>query len=102
MDIIFEYNNISASERLESFTEKKLEALYSKYSFITRASVFFKKENISGDANQSCGIRLSVPGPQLYASSIESSFETAIAHTINELKVQLEKKKQTFNSHTLS
>ena len=99
MDTIYEYTNVSASERLESFFESKIQLLTKKYPFITRADVFFKKENKSEEENQNCGVRLSVPGPRLYASTDTASFEEAITETLKNLSVQLEKKKSTMNSH---
>ena len=37
MEIIFEYVNVSASDRLESFTREKLDQLGTKYDFVHRA-----------------------------------------------------------------
>lgn len=96
----FEYHDISASERLEAFTEKKLEPLFNRFEFITRADIFFKKENTSSDeTGMKCGIRLSAPGPRLFAESSHENFEQSVSETVDELKRQLEKRKAKMKSY---
>ncbi len=99
MNTIFEYTNISASDRLESLTQEKLSNLSTKYPFVIRGDVFFKKENKSDDTGHICGIRLSAPGPRLYASSDEKNFEEAINKTIRDLNDQLEKRKEQMKTY---
>ena len=97
MDTIFEYHDITASERLETLVNEKLEHLGEKYPFVHRADVFFKKENRSDEKEKICDIRLSMPGPRIFASSNEVNFEAAIAETFRDLNSQLEKKKDKMN-----
>ncbi|TSE09128.1 HPF/RaiA family ribosome-associated protein [Aquimarina algiphila] len=99
MKTVFEYTNVSASNRLESFTEEKLSNLANKYPFIIRGDIFFKKENRSDETGHVCGIRLSAPGPRLFASSDEKSFEEAIAETIRDLNDQLERRKDKMSTY---
>ena len=98
MNIVFEYVNISASDRLEELVRKKLTKLSEKYPFIVRADVFFKKENSSDNRGRICEIRLSVPGPRIFAASNEKSFEKAISETIRDIKDQLERRKGKMDS----
>ncbi len=99
MKTVFEYTNVSGSERLENLATDKLNYLSDKYPFLIRGDVFFKKENRSDDTGHICGIRLSAPGPRLYASSDEKNFEEAIAETIRDLNDQLEKRKDKMKSY---
>jgi putative sigma-54 modulation protein len=100
MDINFNYVHVSASERLEEFITKKLEKLENRYDWIVRGEVFFKKENTSSpDTGMICELKLSAPGQNIFASSNEKSFETAIANTIEDAKRQLQKKKEKMSSH---
>ncbi|WP_273276231.1 HPF/RaiA family ribosome-associated protein [Maribacter polysiphoniae] len=99
MKIIYEYDNITASNRLETIVEKELNNLLVKYQFVIRGDVFFKKENFQGDKDKGCGIRLSVPGPRIYASSTEDSFEAAIKKSIRELENQLEGRKDKMSTY---
>lgn len=100
MNINFEYDQVSASERLEGMVEEKLNKLLDKFDFIIRADVFFKKENTSSpDTGLICNIRLSIPGPRLFAEASHDSFEASIAESINDLERQLKKRKAKMKSH---
>ena len=99
MKIVYEYDNITASSRLETIVEKKLNDLIVKYPFVIRGDVFFKKENFQEDKDKSCGIRLSAPGPRIYASSAEDSFEAAIKESIRDLENKLERRKDKMNTY---
>ena len=100
MNINFEYDDVKASARLEELATKKLEKLEDKYDFIVRADVFFKKENTSSpDTGLICNIRLSAPGPRLFAESNNAKFEVAIAASEEELERQLEKRKGKMKTH---
>ncbi len=93
MKTIFEYTNVSANSKIESFTVKKLKKVFDQYPFVIRGDIFFKKENKNHQKGHICGIQLSAPGPRLYASSNEKNFENAISNTIDDLKDQLQKRK---------
>ncbi|MDX6745980.1 ribosome-associated translation inhibitor RaiA [Polaribacter sp. PL03] len=100
MNINFEYHNVNASKRLEEFAKEKLESLYTKFQIIIRADVFFKTENTSSDeTGMICNIRLSVPGPRLFAEASNSNFKTSITESINDLEKQLTKKKGKLANH---
>ncbi|WP_299212209.1 ribosome-associated translation inhibitor RaiA [uncultured Dokdonia sp.] len=99
MNIVFEYQNITASERLEQHVEDSLNNLSKKYPFVIRGDVFFKKENKTGNTGHQCSIRLSAPGPRLFSSSDTTSFESSISECIRELNKQLEKRKSEMQQH---
>lgn len=100
MTIHFEYDDVKASERLEDLTSKKLNKLLDKYDFLVKADVFFKKENTSShDTGRICNIRLSLPGPLLFAEATNSSFEASIAESVDDLEQQLRKRKGKMQSH---
>lgn len=94
MQIIYEYNNVMASQGLENLVKEKLEDLEKKYDFVHRADVFFKTENRTNDKEKICDIRLSMPGPRIFASTNAETFQAALAETIMDLEDQLEKRKQ--------
>nr|WP_298993083.1 ribosome-associated translation inhibitor RaiA [uncultured Polaribacter sp.] len=94
MEIVFEYHDVESSKRLEDFVKEKLEALHHKYEMIVRADIFFKTENTSSDeTGKICNIRLSVPGPRLFAEASHDNFMKSISESINDLEKQLLKKK---------
>ncbi len=100
MNINFEYHGVKASNRLEIMTAEKLDKLLNKFDFVVRADVFFKTENTSEtDTGMICGIRLSTPGPRLFAESSKSVFEAAISDAIEELERQLQKRKAKMKTY---
>ena len=98
MQIIFEYHDVSASDRLESIAKEKLEQLQTKFDFVHRADVFFKTQNRSDNQEMICDIRLSMPGPRIFASTNAETFESALGETIRDLEDQLRKQKEKMTS----
>ena len=100
MKINYEYHDVSASESLEAYTEEKLQSIFDHYEFVIRADVFFKTENTTSDeTGMICGIRLSVPGPRLFAEASHDNFREAVSETIDELTRQLRKRKEKMKSY---
>ncbi|QVY64455.1 ribosome-associated translation inhibitor RaiA [Polaribacter sp. Q13] len=93
MKINIQFVNMSTSETMEAYTEKKLDGLVRKFDKIIKANVSFKKENDSKDKGVICEMELSVPGPRLFASSNEKNYELAVKNTISDLEKQLLKRK---------
>ena len=100
MNINFEYHGVKASNRLEIMIADKLDKLLTKFDFVVSADVFLKKENTSeSETGMKCGIRLSSPGPRIFAESSKATFEIAIAETVSELDRQLNKRKAKMKTH---
>lgn len=100
MEIIFEYDNISASDRLEQLAKEKVGKLFERYDFLVRADVFFKKENTSSpETGLICNIRLSAPGPRLFAEASNENFETSVREAVSDLERQLKKRKEKLKKH---
>lgn len=100
MNIIYEYHEVAGSERLEKLAKEKLEKLGKKYDMVIRADVFFKEENTSSDeTGKICNIRLSLPGPRLFAEASHDNFESSIAESVNELERQLRKRKEKMKDY---
>ncbi|WP_350285772.1 HPF/RaiA family ribosome-associated protein [uncultured Croceitalea sp.] len=100
MQVTFEYNGVRSSERLEQKILKKLNKLVAKYDFIVRASVYLRAVHSHYPfAGKVCNIKLSVPGPFLFAESNTDNFENSLQHSIEELEQQLARKKGKFARH---
>jgi len=100
METRFEYHNVAKSERLELHANEKLATIAERYEFVIRADVFFKTENTSSvETGKICSIRLSAPGPRLFAESSHQNFNDAISETVNELLRQLEKRKDKMKTY---
>lgn len=99
MTINIQYIQMPTSEAMDQLMTTKLNKLGRKFDFIIRADVFFKLENDPSGNGRTCEIRLSVPGPRIFAKSNQNDFEKAAATTIKELEIQLAKRKDVFKKH---
>lgn len=94
MNINFQYHDVAASQRLESFISERLDKLQSKYDFIVNADVYFKKENSRDpEGRKVVSVRLNVPGQSVFAEQSTNSFEASVAKVMDELRTQLQKQK---------
>jgi putative sigma-54 modulation protein len=101
MTIQFNYQHVSGSEELENYTREKLQIIFDRYSWVTRADVFFKTENTSSDeTGKIAQIRLSAPGPRLYAEESHDTFHESVNKVVDQLKTQCEKRKATIITHS--
>ena len=99
MNINVQFVDTRKIASVEELVNEKLTHLEAKYDFITNSAVFLKEEKHEGDRSHVCEVRLSVPGPQLFASSNETFFEKAVARTFEDLQKQLQKYKEKIQRH---
>jgi putative sigma-54 modulation protein len=90
---------MDSSESLSEYTKEKLEKLAKKYDWLISCDVFFKQDNNQKAQGKICNMELSLPGPRIFATSTEQNFESAVKETINDLDIQLKKRKKTFSTH---
>ncbi|WP_222983142.1 HPF/RaiA family ribosome-associated protein [Flagellimonas meishanensis] len=99
MEVHVQYQKMKTSEALNGLLMKKLDKLGEKYSWIIKANVLFKMENVKSGDDKICEIELSAPGPRLFAKSRTNDFEKSMAETVEDLRRQLKKRQSTFASH---
>ncbi|MGJ8684242.1 MAG: HPF/RaiA family ribosome-associated protein [Nonlabens sp.] len=100
MQIDFNYQQVSGSTELENFTKEKLQTIFDRYSWVSRADVFYKTENTSTpETGMIVGIRLSAPGPRLFAEESLGTFHESVAKVVSQLKSQCEKRKSEMIDH---
>lgn len=99
MTVTFQYVDIDASEWLSEHATEKLNKLADKYEWVIGAEVFFKEDNNEPVDSKICNIRLSLPGPRIFATSNKKNYEMAIKETISDLEVQLKKRKETYKTY---
>lgn len=99
MTINIQFVNLDYSDSLAEHTTERLKKLAEKYEWLINADVFFKEEANAPEKGKICNIKLSLPGPQVFATSEEKNYEMAVKETINDLEIQLKKRKQTFMAH---
>jgi len=93
MEVYVQFVKMPTSESMEAFVNRRLEKLAKRYEWIIKADVFYKIENDPKGKGKICNIQLSLPGPQIFATSNEISFEAATDETISDLEKQLKKRK---------
>ena len=99
MTINIQFINLDYSDSLAEFTKEKLNKMAEKYDWLIGADVFFKEEGTNPEKGKICNIKLSLPGPQIFATSDEKNYEMSVKETISDLEIQLKKRKQTFMAH---
>ena len=85
---------------MEAYTEDKLKTIFERYNWVTRADVFFRLENTSSrQTGMIAEIRLSAPGPRLFAEESHDTFKESVAKVVSQLKSQCEKRKADMTTH---
>ena len=99
MEITSQFVQIPQNKTADDLVSKKLENLANHYDWIIRAKVIFKEDKSDNGKGKICEVMLSLPGPQIFASSNQESHEVAVAETIKDLEIQLKKRKSEMKSH---
>lgn len=99
MEITVQFVKMDTSETMKGFVIKKLNKLSKKYPTLIKANVFYKIEKDPKGKGKICDIQLSLPGPRVFATSNEESFQTATDETIDDLEKQLKKRKSEFKPY---
>lgn len=99
MESIIQFVQTENNPIAKDLVKDKIEALSNKYDWLIRADVFFKEKKGADTKGKICEVRLSCPGPRIFASSNEKSFEAAVAETFNDLEIQLKKRKSEMQTN---
>ncbi len=99
MEINVQFVKMRSGEVMDAFVRKKLNKLEKRYDWIIKADVFYKLEKDPKKKGKICDIQLSVPGPRIFATSNEETFELATDNSIRDLDKQLKKRKADMRPH---
>lgn len=94
MNINLQFVQTRTYPKVAPLVYEMLENLQKKFNWIINAEVFFRDEKNTHGNGKICEIRLSVPGPVIYASSNKASFEAAVAETADNLERKLQSHKE--------
>ena len=83
-----------ADEKLIDLIKKKLNKLETFYDRIIDGEVFLKIENDESRVNKIIGIKLNIPGDQLFAKGRARSFEIGADEATEALRRQIKKFKE--------
>ena len=94
MEIKIQANHFEMAEKLETFTNKKLEKLARRYDNISEIDVNYKLVKPETAMNKEAGVKVSVPNnADLFASKTADTFEEALDLALEAVERQLEKTK---------
>lgn len=94
-----QFLDMPVSDSLTDRIKTNLDKLSGKYPWLIGAEVILKKDNDPTGVNNWCEIQLSAPGPNLFAKSRQDNFEKAARVAVDELSIQLEKRKKQFRHY---
>ncbi len=94
MELKIQSVGFNASERLETFVQKKVDKLKTVYDGVSNANVYLKLENTSEVENKVGEIRVDVKGTELFVKKQSKTFEESIDNCVDALKKQLTKYKE--------
>lgn len=94
MEITIKANHFEMAEKLEAFTNKKIEKLARRYDTISQFDVNYKLIKPETAMNKEAGVKVSVPNnADIFASKTADSFEEALDLALEAVERQLEKVK---------
>ena len=92
MEIKIQANHFEMAEKLEAFTNKKLEKLARRFDTISAIDVNYKLVKPETAMNKEAGVKVSVPGSSdVFASKTADTFEEALDLALEAVERQLEK-----------
>lgn len=99
MKVEVQFVDLNHSDSMEAFANEKLGKIGRKFDWVIGAKVFYKKEQHNNEENYLCEIKLSAPGPEIFAHENDTNFEKATNKVIKQLEIQLEKRKSKMSDH---
>ncbi len=94
MEIKIQAIHFDATEKLESFIQKKVEKLQKSFEDIKTVEVQLKVVKPATALNKETSITVSVPGQKLFVEKTCDTFEEGVDQCVDSMKVQLTKFKE--------
>ncbi|MBD5286754.1 MAG: ribosome-associated translation inhibitor RaiA [Muribaculaceae bacterium] len=95
MDVKIKAIHFDISDKLEAFTNKKIEKLVRRFEAIGGVNVNYTLVKPETIKNKEAGVELIIPGANpLFASKTADSFEEALDLSLEALEKQLERNKE--------
>lgn len=94
MEVNIKAIHFDISEKLVSFVNKKIDKLTRRFEAINDVDVNLRLVKPETAMNKEAGIKLLLPGSELFASKTADTFEEAVDLAIAALEPQLEKNKE--------
>jgi putative sigma-54 modulation protein len=99
MKFILSTHNVTLTKAIEEHILSRIEKLEHMDRYVTSARVTLEHDNLKTPTSQfSCAIRLSVPGPDLFAEDCESDLYAAIDLVTKKMEQQLRKRHSKYKA----
>jgi putative sigma-54 modulation protein len=99
MNLILLPNNVTLTKAIEDHIQARIEKLARLDRFAINARVTLDHDRTKAPERQfSCGMRLSVPGPDLFAEDVEGDLYAAIDLVAKKLEQQIRKRQGKFKA----
>lgn len=93
MKLILSTHNVTLTKAIEDHIQEKIDKLEHFDRFAINARVTLEHDNTKAPEKQfKCSMRLSVPGPDLFAEDVESDLYAAIDLATKKIEQQLRKR----------
>lgn len=94
MDVMIKAIHFDISDKLEAFTNKKIDKLVRRFDVVSGVNVNYRLVKPETANNKEAGVELQVPGSNpLFASKTADTFEEALDLALQALEPQLERNK---------
>ena len=104
MKFILSTHNVTLTKSIEDHILSRIEKIEHMDRFVTSARVTLDHDHLrTQESRFKCGLRLAVPGPDLFAEDCESDLYAAIDLVVKKVEQQLRKRhnKHKARKHTL-
>ena len=94
MEIKIQSIHFDATDKLESFIQKKVEKLQKSFEDVKSVEVQLKVVKPATALNKAASLNVAVPGQNLFVEKTCDTFEESIDQCVDSMKVQLTKFKE--------
>jgi ribosome-associated translation inhibitor RaiA len=91
MKMLIQTPDFKASDKLIDFVTENVEKLGAISDRILEAQVVLKKEKSATNDNRICELKLVIPGNDIFASRQGATFESAVMETVDAVKHQIKR-----------
>ena len=99
MKFILSAHNVTLTKAIEDHILQKIEKLEHMDRFVVAARITLDHNHLRGPERQfTCGIRLSVPGPDIFAEDAQADLYSAMDLVAKKIEQQLRKRHSKFKA----
>jgi putative sigma-54 modulation protein len=99
MNMILSTHNVTLTKAIEDHIISRIRKLEHLHQYATSARVTLEHDSARAPERQfSCALRLSLPGPDLFAEDVESDLYAAIDLVVKKIEQQIRKRRNKYKA----